>query len=190
MGAAAAQVPHRAEGEGGADEVRGRGGLAGGAGFEVHPPLVGGRDARAGQRRAARAGPLVLLEPALQDLDLIHQLGELVVGGGVASFGDAGLGHPAQEEQLPQGQVGGHEQRDEHALLVGRPREPVPEVALRRALVLHRGEVGLELGQQGASPRQRLLRRPHAVTHRGGRSSQGGAVGFLLGRGEDTESVL
>lgn len=76
-----------------------------GNGCKIHPPLVGGRPGRAGQRRVAGAGPLVLPQLALQNLNFVDQLGELVVGGDGASSGDARFGDPAQEEQLPQGQV-------------------------------------------------------------------------------------
>lgn len=123
---------------------------------------------------------MVLPQLALQNLDFVDQLGELVVGGDGAPAGDARLRDPAQEEQLPQRHVRRREQRQQHSLLVGGPREPVSEEALRGAVVLHRREVGLQLRHQGAPSGQRLLAASQAVTKGRGGSSQSGAEGFLL----------
>lgn len=94
--------------------------------------------AGAGERRGARTGSLIPPEMALQYLNLIDQLGELVIGRDGASFGNAGFGDPAEKEELPEGDVRGHEQGNQEALLVRRLREPVPEEALCRAFVFHR----------------------------------------------------
>lgn len=66
-------------------------------------------------------------------------------GGDGAATANTGFRNPAQEEELPNHHVGGHEQGNQDALRVGGAREPVPEEPLRRTFVFHWREVGFEL---------------------------------------------
>lgn len=173
MDPTAAQVPHRREREGGGEEVWSHRRLVRGKRCKIHPALVcRGRSGAGGRRR--------LPELALEDVDFIHQLGELVEGGDGAPAGNTGFRNPAQEEELPNDHVGGHEQREEEPLRVGGPAEPVPEEALRRALVFHWGEIGFELRHQRAPPGQRVLGASQPVPQGRGRRPQGGTEEFLL----------
>lgn len=182
MDPAAAQVPHRREREGGGEEVWSRRRLVWGKRCEIHPPLVSrGRSGAGGRRRPP--------ELALEDVDFIHQLGELVEGGDGAPSGNTGFRNPAQEEELPNDHVGGHEQREEEPPRVGGPAEPVPEEALRRALVFHWGEIGFELRRQGAAPGQRVLGASQPVPLGRGRRPQGGTGELLPKRQQTSASV-
>lgn len=186
--AAATQVSHRRERKGGGKVVwRCRG-----AGLKIHPPLVWAGPTRAGERRVAWTGSLVLPELALQHLDFIDQLGELVVGGAGASFGNAGFRNPAQKVELPESHVWWREQGDQEALLVGGSREPVPEEALWRAFVFHCWQIRLQLRHQRAPSGQCVLSTPQSVAQSCRRSSQCGTVGFLLeeGHGSFSENNL
>ena len=159
--AAATQVSHGGEGEGGAEVIWRRGSIHGGHGLKVHLALVRRSPTGGGGWGAGWRGPLVLAELVLEHLDLISQLGELVVGRDRASSGDASLRDPAEEVEPPQGEVRGQEQGDEETLQVRRPGEPVPEEALRGAFhhLPDLGEVRLEPQHQGVSPRQRAVHR-------------------------------
>lgn len=100
-------------------------------GLKIHPPLVCRVSTWACEWCVAWTGSLILPELALQYLNFINQLGELVVGGDWASFGDAGFRNPTEKEELPKSHMRGHEQGNQQALQVSGSREPVLEEALR-----------------------------------------------------------
>lgn len=95
-----------------------------------------------------------MAEAALEGVDLVDEQRELVEGGGGASVGDAGLGHPAQEVEAPQGQVRGQQLGQKHALGVGRAGEALPHetLAWRLARLASLAELGTQTQNQRVPP--------------------------------------
>lgn len=176
----AAQVSRRCERKGGGEVVWGCWRLTCGKGCKIHPPLVWRGHTRAGGCYALRTAPFILPELALENLNFINQLGELVEGGDGAPPGNTGFRNPTQEEELPNHNMWGHEQRNQDPLWVSGAREPIPEETLWRTFIFHWREVRFELWHQRAPPRQWILSTSQSVPQGRGCSSQSRTKEFLL----------
>lgn len=106
----AAQVSHWCERKGGGEEVWSCQRLICGKRCKIHPSLVWRGCTRAGECYAPRTASFILPELALENLNFIDQLGELVEGGNGPPTGNTGFRNPAKEEQLPNHNMWGQEQ--------------------------------------------------------------------------------
>lgn len=180
MDSTAAQVSHRCERKGGGEDVWSCWRLIRGKRCKIHPSLVWRGRIRAGECYAPRTAAFILPELALENLNFIDQLGELVEGGDGAPLGNTGFRNPAQEIELPNHNMWGHEQGNQDPLWVSGTREPVPEETLWWTFVFHWREVRFELWYQRAPPRQRILYTSQPVSQGCGCSSQSKTETFLL----------
>lgn len=180
MDSTVAQVSERCERKGGREEVWGCRRLICGKHCKIHPSLVWRGYTRAGECYAPRTVPFILPELALENLNFIDELGELVEGGNGPTSGNTGFRNPAKEEELPNHNVWGHEQGNQDPLWVSGSREPVPEETLWRTFVFYWREVGFELWRQRAPSGQRILSTSQSVPKGCGCSTQSRTQKSLL----------
>lgn len=104
----AAQVSHRCERKGGGDEVWGYRRLICGQCCKIHPSLFWRGGTRAGECYTPTTAPFILPELALENLNFINQLGQLVEGSDGPPSGNTGFRNPAQKKELPNHNMRGH----------------------------------------------------------------------------------